>query len=61
MAFIDANYILRYLLRDNERQFLLSKEVIENQETVLTDFIFAEVINVLEKVYLISRDVIKST
>ncbi|MFC3415937.1 PIN domain-containing protein [Algoriphagus hitonicola] len=61
MALIDANYILRYLLRDNNRQFLLSKEVIENQEILLTDFILAEVVYVLEKVFSIPRDVIKST
>lgn len=60
MALIDANYILRYLLQDNPKQFLIVKEVIENQEISLTDFIFAEVVYVLEKVYLVPRKDIKN-
>lgn len=59
MAFIDANYILRYLLKDNPKQFLIVKEVIENQDIALTDFIFAEVVYVLEKVYSVPRKDIK--
>ena len=55
MAFIDANYILRYLLQDNEKQFSDAKEVIEKEEIFLTDFLFAEVVYVLEKVYLVPR------
>ena len=51
MALIDANYILRYLLRDNEEQFLIVKEVIENDDISLPDFILAEIVYVLEKVY----------
>ncbi|MDO8965710.1 PIN domain-containing protein [Algoriphagus sp.] len=61
MAFIDANYILRYLLQDNPKQFLIVKEVIENQEISLTDFIFAEVVYVLEKVYSVPKSDIKES
>lgn len=60
MVFIDANYILRYLLNDNPKQFLIVKEVIENQGISLTDFIFAEVVYVLEKVYLVLKKDIKN-
>ena len=59
MALIDANYILRYLLKDNPKQFLIVKEVIENQDISLTDFIFAEVVYVLEKVYSVPKKDIK--
>jgi predicted nucleic-acid-binding protein len=59
MAFIDANYVLRYLLKDNPKQFLIVKEVIENQDISLTDFIFAEAVYVLEKVYSVPRNDIK--
>ena len=38
MEFIDANYILRYLLRDNQKQFLLAKDTIENHDISLLDF-----------------------
>lgn len=55
MAFIDANYILRYLLEDHPKQFLIVKEVIENNEISLSDFILAEVVYVLEKVYSVPR------
>ncbi len=60
MVLIDANYILRYLLKDNEKQFKIVKEVIENQKIFLPDFIFAEVVYVLQKVYSIQHAEIKS-
>jgi predicted nucleic-acid-binding protein len=60
MVLIDANYILRYLLRDHESQFLIVKEIIENKDISLFDFIIAEVVYVLEKVYGVNREEIKS-
>lgn len=59
MAFIDANYILRYLLQDHPKQFSIAKEVIENEVVTIPDFIFAEVDYVLEKVYRVGRKDIK--
>ena len=59
MDFIDANYILRYLLRDNPKQFFIAKEIIENREVIIQDFILAEVVYVLEKVYVVPRKEIK--
>ncbi|KPQ13968.1 MAG: toxin-antitoxin system PIN family toxin component [Algoriphagus marincola HL-49] len=55
MEFIDANYILRYLLRDNANQYLKAKDIIENKPIFVPEFIFAEVVYVLEKVYAVSR------
>ncbi len=60
MKFIDANYILRYLLQDNQKQFQIAKDIIENHEVIFTDFILAEVIYVLEKVYTVPRVDIKN-
>jgi len=60
MALIDANYILRYLLRDNEEQFLIVREVIENHDISVPDFILAEIVYVLEKIYKVQRNEIKS-
>ncbi len=59
MVISDANYILRYLLNDIEEQFLIAKTSIENDEVFIHDFIVAEVVYVLEKVYSIQRKEIK--
>ncbi len=59
MTLIDANYILRYLLQDVEEKFLMAKAVIEKEEITIPDFILAEVVYVLEKVYDIRRKEIK--
>jgi len=41
---IDANYILRYLLRDVEAHHNKAKEVIERENIYLPDLILAEVV-----------------
>jgi predicted nucleic-acid-binding protein len=61
MEFIDANYILRYLLKDNQKQFQLAKDIIENQHVSIPDFILAEVVYVLEKVYAVPKIEIRNT
>lgn len=55
MELLDANFILRYLLRDSEEQFLKVKNIIENNNVSIPDFIFAEIVYVLEKVYHVPR------
>jgi predicted nucleic-acid-binding protein len=55
MNLIDTNYILRYLLKDIEDQYLLAQSVIERESIFIPDFIVAEIIYVLERVYLIDR------
>lgn len=57
---IDANVILRFFLEDNEEKFLKSKEFFRKLEfgeddALLTEIVFAEVIWVLQKVYGIPR------
>ncbi|MCW0484749.1 PIN domain-containing protein [Gaoshiqia sediminis] len=52
---IDANFILRYLLQDQEQHFVQSKEVLENHEVFIPFEVCAEVVYVLEKVYQAPR------
>ena len=62
---IDANVILRFFLADDERKFLKAKEFFRKlefgeDEALLTEIVFAEVIWVLHKVYNIPREEICS-
>ncbi|MDQ1272473.1 MAG: hypothetical protein QG591_1103 [Planctomycetota bacterium] len=57
---IDANVILRFFLEDDEEKFQRSKEFFRKLEfgeddALLTEIVFAEVIWVLQKVYSIPR------
>lgn len=51
MKIIDANIILRYLLKDNLELHQKSIDIIENQQLFLPNEIIAEIVYVLEKVY----------
>jgi len=56
MKIIDANIVLRYLLKDEEQSFLKASQVIEsNDEVRLTNEIIAEIVYVLEKVYSVPK------
>jgi len=61
MKIIDANIVLRYLLKDNEDQFLMAEAIIENEEVFVPNEIVAEIVYVLEKVYKIKRREIKES
>lgn len=61
MQIVDANIILRYLLKDEHDQFNKAKLILENNEIFIPFEITAEVVYVLEKVYTIGRGVISST
>jgi predicted nucleic acid-binding protein len=57
---IDANVILRFFLADDEKKFQKAKEFFRKlefgeDEALLTEIVFAEVIWVLHKVYNIPR------
>ena len=54
MDLIDANVILRFLLRDIEDQYLIASQVIE-KGCFTTIEVLAEVVYVLTKVYKVSR------
>ncbi len=61
MSLLDANYILRYLLRDNEKMFQEAKDVIVNMHCLLKNEVIAEVVYVLEGVYNTPREIISET
>ena len=61
MIILDANYILRYLLRDNEKMFLEAKTVIVNEQCLLLNEVLAEVVYVLQGVYKTPKNVIVQT
>jgi predicted nucleic-acid-binding protein len=58
---VDANVLLRFLLADDEKQFLKAKTFFERleygeDEALLLEIVFAEVVWVLHKVYDIPRE-----
>lgn len=55
MRIIDANIILRYLLKDNLILHKRAVEIIDNQHLFLPNEIAAEIVYVLEKVYHIPK------
>ncbi|ASB50940.1 PIN domain-containing protein [Alkalitalea saponilacus] len=58
MEIADANYILRYLLKDNEQQYHNASHVFENKSITIPGEIIAEVVYVLQKVYKIQNELI---
>ena len=61
MIALDANYILRYLLQDNEEQHRIAKRVIETKACLVLNEVLAEVIYVLGGYYDTTRpDIAKS-
>jgi predicted nucleic-acid-binding protein len=55
MIVLDANYVLRYLLRDDEAMFLQAKEVISQEVCFLLNEVLAEVVYVLQGVYKVPK------
>lgn len=61
MKVADANAILRFLLKDNQDQYEEATKVFDSNEQIyVPSEIIAEVVYVLQKVYLISREEIRS-
>jgi predicted nucleic-acid-binding protein len=61
MILLDTNYILRYLLRDNEKMFRASQKVIGNQHCLVLESVLAEVVYVLSGVYNVPKLLISKT
>ncbi|MDQ3019228.1 MAG: PIN domain-containing protein [Bacteroidota bacterium] len=56
MVYIDANIIVRYLLKDNDEQFIFSKNIIEGDlDLYVPNEIIVEIIYVLNKIYKITK------
>lgn len=58
---LDANYILRFLLKDNEQMYEISKECIKNNDCMIENEVLAEVVFVLLKVYEVKKTDIKNS
>ena len=61
MIVLDANYILRFLVKDNDTMYEIAKEAIKNNNCFIDNEVLAEVVFVLIKVYNISKSDIKDT
>ena len=55
MKIIDANVVLRYLLKDELKLFSKASEFIENNDFIIPNEVLAEIVYVLEKVYKVPR------
>jgi len=57
MIFLDTNYLLRFLTRDIEEQFLKAKKVIidKNSDKYISSVVLAETIYILENHYNLSK------
>ena len=60
MIRLDTNYILRYLLNDNEKMAVEAEKVILNNVVFVANEVMAEVVYVLEGVYELGREEISS-
>jgi len=56
MILLNANYILRFLLKDNLVMYEISKECIRNNNCIIPNEVLAEIVFVLLKVYKVERD-----
>jgi predicted nucleic-acid-binding protein len=61
MKIVDANIILRYLLKDIEDQYKVASNILEQEIIFIPELIVAEVVYVLEKVYEVKRDEIRDS
>ncbi len=61
MIVLDVNYILRYLIRDNEEMYFIAEETILNNACMVLNEVVAEVVYVLEKVYKVPKDELVNT
>ena len=51
MIILDTNYILRFLIKDNEEMYYEARNAIKNNDCFIDNEVLAEVIFVLLKVY----------
>ena len=60
MIVLDTNYILRFLIKDNDDMYEIAKEAIKNNDCFIDNEVLAEVVFVLMKVYNTSKSDIKN-
>ena len=61
MILLDTNYILRFLIRDEEGSYKTAKSCIQNSICMVSNEVLAEVVFVLLKVYQIDKKEISDT
>lgn len=61
MILLDTNYILRYLLRDDEEMFITAREIISSQHCYILESVLSEVVYVLDGVYKTPKPLIAKT
>jgi len=61
MIILDANYILRFLLKDDLKMYEIAKDTIISNECMILNEVLAEVVFVLLKVYNIEKKIISET
>lgn len=61
MIRVDTNYVIRYLMNDNEEMAEKAEKILENEKVFLANEIIAEVVYVLEGVYQIKKDDIRNS
>jgi predicted nucleic-acid-binding protein len=61
MILLDANYILRFLLKDNLEMYDISKNCIANNSCTISSEVLAEIAFVLLKVYKVEKVDIKTS
>jgi predicted nucleic-acid-binding protein len=61
MIILEANYILRFLLKDNDEMYEIAKECIKNNDCIIENEVLAEVVFVLLKVYKVKKIDIKKS
>jgi len=61
MIVLDTNYILRFLIKDNEEMYHEARNAIKNNDCFIDNEVLAEVIFVLLKVYKTSKDDIRTS
>ncbi len=55
MIILDANYVLRFLLKDNSEMYIISRDCIINNDCTIPSEVLAEVVFILLKVYKVTK------
>ncbi|MBF0224391.1 MAG: PIN domain-containing protein [Desulfobacterales bacterium] len=61
MCLVDANIVLRYILNDHSELSIRATEILENHEAILLTEVICEVVYVLQKVYHVPREEIRTS
>ena len=61
MILLDTNYILRFLLKDDEEMYQKAKTIITGNRCFIDNAVLAEVVFVLLKVYKVPKSDIRNT